>query len=220
MPKISDLTAASALAGTEIVPVVQSATTKKATVADIAALAGGSPGMNLITRSGSYYSCGQPFTFTQNTNQPLFTVSTSVVYAFPFSVSQNITIDTIGHRQNTSNTLKMGIYSSNATTGLPDTLLNSATLSAVTDTAMSQSLTKNTIYWLAGVFSNAGSAYLVDAQYILGHNVSNNYCGVTCTGSYAGGLPSTFGTPSLVSLTVAPGGYNYTGPLSFYVKAA
>jgi hypothetical protein len=146
------------------------------------------------------------------------TVVADVHYAVPIHIPKSVTIQSLGIRVITpsvnlgvGNAL-LGLYSNNA--GSPGARLAQASVSVAATAVVFNALSSNYtldpgIYWLTSLFHTTPTVSGVSAsdqlvQSLLGHSNSANLftgatgpSGVTGVATFAGGLPSSFGTATL-----------------------
>jgi len=206
--KISALTAASTLSGTEPVPVVQGGVTVKATAQDIANLAPSSVPAGGYHDGPLLYSAARRLIPGKLSNASVSSTSQAGnrVFLIPFVAPRNMTIvDGVVYGVSGAGIglgFYIGIYdnTTDADEDIPGTLLTSAsgTLVAGDSTvALSATLTAGSVYWLG--YTMAANAYV----YTVGASDQFPVFGTT-SGSWAGTdtyayLASTSTLPSTVS---------------------
>lgn len=203
--KISELSNASALTGTEVVPIVQGGATVKVTAQSIADLGGGGGGgaSGIHTQfklpSGSIYS-----NIALGANSSSQALTSGLILIMPFKPAQTFTTSnflistTVAAALSTTRIL---LYSHSDINGLPDIkLYESADLDTSTNglkTAItSQTFTAGTTYWL-GVYSNAAPTLAATTvasliQIGMSSSVLTQYAVISRTVVY-GSAPSTWG---------------------------
>ena len=163
---------------------------------------------------------GQQFTSTNTT--PLVD---DVIYAVPNVINRPVTISEIGFRTSGTNAsvganLKIGVYAADGADGAPGTLLAIGTAPvSVGDSALSTAYTvaldkpvfiAGPLFWIAvlqdsttGVRTAIPTLSYVRSSFFGNATAGGVYAGsaipwgYTGVGTYAGGMPSAFGTPTL-----------------------
>lgn len=180
--------------------------------ADAFAAGGASPGcchpLPLLRSTGLYVSNAMNATAGSTTAG-----AADRLEMVPFIPSKDVTIDELAFEVTTllaGSNCKVGLYSSNTTTGLPDTLLEGsgdlscATTGVKTYAITPRTLTAGTLYWLAVHFSStqtlralAVGGCMPIASQAAGTAVPTS---IRATATYASGLPAT--APSGTNTTV------------------
>lgn len=163
--KISALTAASTLAGTEVLPVVQGGNTVKATVAQMTAAATTGRVIDVPTpSSGRYLNSG-------STVQTTFATGIGYMRCRKIWVPQTLTFDRIACSVTAGGTagavVRLGIYNDDSN-GLPSTLILDAGTVASTTTGVKEITISQTLaagsYWLAEAAQVAGCTLTADTS--------------------------------------------------------
>lgn len=211
--KISDLTAASALDGTEIVPIVQGGSTDRTTTQAIADLAGGSAPAGGYHDGPLLYKSGNRFIPGKLSDNPVAAASQlgNRVYLIPFVARRNMTI-LDGAVYATSGAgigqgFSIGIYdnTTDADEDIPGTLLTSAsgTLAASANIlTLSATLTAGSVYWVGFVMTSNAYLYSVTTwdQFPVfgtvstGWSATNTFAHIASTST----LPATVSKASMV----------------------
>lgn len=204
--KTSALTAASALAGTEVVPGVQSAASVKISGNQLTALALSSLHPGFISTRW-YGPVGSVF--------PLNAATTAdFLYCIPLLIPVACTITDVGVYVNTgAGSAKFGLY--NTVAGVPSARLGITTTAGTSMAAsgafqsgaltVAQAVTPG-VYWAAVLFDNTPAVNQVPGgdpliSYLIGadtgaHVVGGpSVTGYTGTGTYTGGMNTTFTSP-------------------------
>jgi hypothetical protein len=179
---------------------------------------GGAPSQQLNFNAGYYIMPGMNHWAYNSTDPGSMGVSVvnTLIYALPFTVSKATTTTAVGIMKVSSTTggVKFGVYASDGTGGLPGTLLSSVTASTALgsggtdEVSYSQALSANTLYYLAFIVNaTSGSVNNLLPMFTVGHGWYNvSYTAITMTGTYSGGLQSTFSsTPGYVQFTASGG---------------
>lgn len=182
-------------------------------------------------KSGNWYLGDMPCqSFTSTNTTPLVD---DVIYAVPNVINRPVTISEIGFRTSGTNAsvganLKIGVYAADGADGAPGTLLAIGTAPvSVGDSALSTVYTvaldkpvfiASPLFWIAvlqdsttGVRTTIPTYSFVSSRFFGNATASGIYAGssipwgYTGVGTYAGGMPSDFGTPTLqTNLGLAP----------------
>jgi hypothetical protein len=203
--KISALSAASALGGTETFPVVQSAANKGATVAQAATYVRAPIHPGYI--SGRWYSQG-PMTLITGTAF----AATNLLRFLPMQILSSVTIQKLGLRVATlgsGGNAQCAIYARDATTGLPtgNPLLNTGNISTNAPGAIASAALTNTaftpgVYWAGVMVDNTSAVFTTmgnnPTSYLHGSATFADIIGA----SFALSTTGTFGTwPDMTSVT-------------------
>lgn len=134
-------------------------------------------------------------------------LTANYTYAMPITISHTKTITSIGTISYSGvNFMKLGVYDSDPTTGLPSTLLVAPSAVAATNTATTSfTMQAGKLYYVAVLVDvGCGVGGTVRPQFTFGGPNSSSFYNtlVDTTTTYSGGIPATF-TPSLSTLNPA-----------------